>query len=170
MEQPGISSGSHSDSVEQGKATAEWNAIEEAAQKQIAAAGSKCAGITLSIGDTNFSSTVAVLSRFPSSLFYAMLATTHWQPVERCTFFFDRNSSGFQHVMDYLTRGSLRLTGINEADLQNLTSQLDQFYIPYKLDKKSQGMPSIAQHESPGAKRSSVPCWSFVFRAQSGIF
>lgn len=111
-------------------ANADWAAIDAATRAHLAQLKPK---VKINVGGKCFSTSKGTLTRFPTSVFTCALATKEWDPADG-VYFFDRNPSEFDHVLDYLSTGSVRLDILDVASLKNLKSHFEYFAVPYAID------------------------------------
>jgi hypothetical protein len=122
-----------------------WEAIQAKAKQLLSNLKPR---IRLNVGGEMFTTSKTTLLRFPVTVLSVMLSTEIWQPQDG-VYFFDRNSHGFDHVLDYLSDGSVRLDILSETELSSVKDHLTFLSVPFQVDTVNKGASqSVYYHMS----------------------
>ncbi|KAH3755976.1 hypothetical protein Pelo_12229 [Pelomyxa schiedti] len=121
--------------------------------------GTSPLSVRLDVGGQSFATTMCTLTSVEGSFFHAMFASGRFTPVPQKdgSYFIDRDSTVFRHVLNYLRGQQLNLHRLALGDLEQLADDAAFFGLP-KLEEEVR--LALEQHEATGEPKQS-PCGPF---------
>jgi WD40 repeat protein len=110
-----------------------YKKMKEAEEKDKRGRDMKESNLKLNLRGKVFDTTKDVLEKGDSTFFLVLLASSFFELDANKEFFIDRNSHGFDRILDYMSTGELSTEGLNRYDEDCLYDNLKYFKIPHIL-------------------------------------
>jgi hypothetical protein len=138
-----------------------WQEVKQEMKKNKEAAPNK---IVLDIGGQRFATSKSTLLKFKDSLFAQYIAVN--SPESDGSYFFDRNSSNFDRIMDYLS-GELDTVGLDVKDVDKLRKDFQYYKLTYPSPPSTPSPPSNVLMEPTRAEDEIMPSTFFNIQQHS---